>query len=57
MQRGNKHYVKSVRIESFPGPYFPAFAVNTEISSVNLRIQSEGRKHGPEKFQIWTLFT
>ena len=57
MQRGNKHYMKSVRMESFPGPYFPAFAVNTETSSVNLRIQSECRKHGPEKFQIRTLFT
>ena len=29
------------------GPYFPVFGVNTEICSVNLRIQSEYRK-------IWT---
>ena len=26
------------------GPYFPVFALNTEIYSVNLRIQSEYRK-------------
>ena len=39
--------VKSVRIRSFSGPYFPAFGLNTEIYSVwteygeILRIQSE----------------
>ena len=26
---------------SFPGPYFSAFGLNTEIYGVNLRIQSE----------------
>ena len=30
------------------GPYFPAFGLNTEIYGVNLRIQSEYRKDGPE---------
>ena len=38
------HYVKSVRIWSFSGPYFPAFGLNTErygLSFVSLRIQSE----------------
>ena len=34
------HFVKSGRIRSFPGPYFPAFGLNTEIYSVNVRIQS-----------------
>ena len=24
------HYVKSVRIRNFPGPYFPAFGLNTD---------------------------
>ena len=33
--------IKSVRIRSFSGPYFPAFGLNTEICFVNLRIQSE----------------
>ena len=35
------HFVKSVRIRSFSGPYFPAFGLNTEIYSVSLRIQFE----------------
>ena len=33
--------VKSVRIWSFSGLYFHAFRLNTEIYSVDLRIQSE----------------
>ena len=36
-----KHCVKSVRIRSFSGPYFPAFELNTERHSVSLCIQSE----------------
>ena len=32
---------KSTRIRSFPGPYFPAFGLNTEIYRINLYIQSE----------------
>ena len=35
------HCVKTVRIWSFSGPYFPAFALNMETCKVNLRIQSE----------------
>ena len=38
------HCEKSVLILSFSGLYFPAFGLNTEIYSVNLRIQSECRK-------------
>ena len=34
----HSHCVKSVRIRSFPGPYFPAFGLNTEIYGVFLRI-------------------
>ena len=37
-------YVKNVRIWSFTDPHFPAFGLNMEIYSVNLRIQSECRK-------------
>ena len=33
------HCVKGLRFRSFSGPYFPAFGLNTEIYSVNLRIQ------------------
>ena len=37
--------VKSVRIWSYSGPYFPAFGLNIERYSVSLRIQSEcGKK-------------
>ena len=35
------HCVKSVRIQGFSGPYFPAFGLNMERYSVSLRIQSE----------------
>ena len=41
----------------FSGPYFLVFGLNTEIYSVNLRIQSGYRKIGPENTPIWTLFT
>ena len=33
--------IKIVRIRSFPGPYFPAFGLNTEIYSIILRIQTD----------------
>ena len=35
------HCVKSVRIRSYPAPYFPSFGMNTERLSVSLRNQSE----------------
>ena len=35
------HYVKSVLIRSYSGPYFPAFGLNTKRYGVSLRIQSE----------------
>ena len=37
----NIHCVKSIHFLSFPGPYFPAFELNTEIYRVILRILSE----------------
>ena len=33
--------MKSVGIQSFSGPYFPTFGLNTECCSVYLRIYSE----------------
>ena len=39
-----KHYVKGVPIQSYSGPYFPAFGLNTERYSVSLCIQSECEK-------------
>ena len=50
MKRVDRHCVKSVRIRSFSGPYFPAFGLNTERYSASLRIQSEGGK-------MWTRKT
>ena len=42
------HYVKSVRIQSYSGPQFPTFGLNTEGYGVSLHIQSEAGKCGPE---------
>ena len=39
-----KYCVKSVRIWSFSGPYFPAFELNMERYRVSLRIKSKYRK-------------
>ena len=36
-----RHCVKSVRIRSYFGPYFPAFGLNTEKYGVSLHIQFE----------------
>ena len=41
----------------FSGPYFPVFSLNKEIYSVNLRIQSEYRKYGPEKNSVFVQFS
>ena len=41
---GGRATLKSVCIQSFPGPYFPTFELNTG-------------KHGPEKLRIRTLST
>ena len=47
-KRRNKHFVKSARIRSFSGPYFPS---NLSVFSPN------AGKYGPEKLRIRTLFT
>ena len=39
-----EHCVKSVRIRSYSGPYFPAFRLNTERYSVSLCIHSKCEK-------------
>ena len=44
------HCVKTVRIRSFSGPYFPAFWLNTKWYGVSLRIQSKCGK-------MWTRKT
>ena len=44
MHMFNRHCVNSVRIQSFSGPYFPAFGLNPERHGVSLCIQSKCRK-------------
>ena len=53
----DKHYVKSIQIRSFSGPYFPAFGLNIEIYGVNLRIQSEYRKIRTRKNSVFGHFS
>ena len=50
------HCVKNVRIRSFPGPYFPAFGLNTERYSMFSRIWTEyGEKLciSPYSVRMW----
>ena len=37
----HKYCVKSVRIRSYSGPYFPALRLNTERDFISLHIQSK----------------
>ena len=41
----------------FSGPYFPVFELNTEIYSVNLRIQSEYKEIRTRKSFVFGTFT
>ena len=41
----------------FPGLYFPAFRLNTEIYEINLRIQSEYRKIRTRKNSVFGHFS
>ena len=50
------HYVKSVQIWSFSGPYFPVVGLNAENYSSNLRIQSEFRKIRTRKNYLFGQF-
>ena len=43
------HCVKVSKYRVYSGPYFSVFGLNTEIYVVNLRIQSNTGKYGPEK--------
>ena len=51
------HCVKRVHIRSFSGPCFPVFGLNTEIYSLNLRIQSECRKIRTRKSSVFGYFS
>ena len=49
--------MKSFEIRIFSGPFFPEFALNTEIFSVNLPIQSEYRKTRARKNSLFGHFS
>ena len=51
------HCVKSVQIRIFSDPYFSAFGLNTEIYSVNLRIQSQCGKIRARKKSLFGHFS
>ena len=55
------HYVKSIRIRSFSGPYFLAFGLNTEWIQKDTEYLSifspNAGKCGPEKLLMRALFT
>ena len=53
MSLQEKNCLKSVCIRSFSSLYFPTFGLNTEIYTVNTRIQSEWEKAQTKK----TIFT
>ena len=48
--------MKSARIQSFSGPYFPAFGLNTERYGVSLCIESECGKIRTMKTQNMDTF-
>ena len=47
-EKKTNHSVKSVRIQSYSGPYFPAFGLNTERYGVSLCIPSEHGKNADQ---------
>ena len=47
------HCVKGVRIQSYSGPYFPAFRLNTERYSI---FSPHAGKCGPEYGKMQTTF-
>ena len=59
--RHNKKKVELIKIhycdtETVTNPYFPVFALNTEIYTVNLRIQSKYRKIRTRKNSVFERF-
>ena len=60
LHEANIHWLKSARIRSFSGPYFPVFRLNAEIYSINLRIQLKYGKirtgKTPNTDTYWLLF-
>ena len=55
--RENTLREKKSKYGLFSGPYFPAFGLNTERYSINLRIQPECRKIRPRKNSVFGHFS
>ena len=47
----NRHCVKSVRIRSYSGPYFPAFGINTDQNN----FEYEHFLHSDMQGQVFTV--
>ena len=52
----NLPFMKSAKMRSFSGPYFPLFGPNTEIFSLNLSIRYECEKIGTRKIPNLDIF-
>ena len=50
------HSVKSARIRSYSGPYFPACGLNTKRYSVSLRIEPEYEKNSDQNNFVYVHF-
>ena len=48
---------ENVQIQSFSGPYFPVFGLNTKIYGITLRIQSEYRRIRTRKNSVFGHFS
>ena len=44
-ESGTQHCVKSVRIRSYSGPYFPAFGLNTDQTNSEYGVFSRSAEH------------
>ena len=55
LRKNEARCVKSVRIRSFSGPYFPAFGMNTKTPYFSVFSPNAG-KYGPQQLRIRTLF-
>ena len=48
IMRKHSHCVKSVRIRSYSGPYFPAFGLNAERSPYSVQMQEKTDQNNSE---------
>ena len=57
-RKNTKIFQKESKLSKvFPGPHFPVFGMNTDIYSVNIRIQSKYRKIRTRKNSVFARFS